>query len=230
MINCWLLAVDVVAVVGTVHQTCPPYTTTTEYEPNTCVVVCPAPMLSDGQVHAYTIVNGVLGHVAIVCNLAIFVAYMTHPWKSIYPRSNVAWLQLPYATFVLAYLLGVWLGWERIACDKCGDPDNGYAWIGCWFSHWSWCWLTAWMILFGSMSSAVWYCLVGIGLLISVSEYRMPLSNTVQAAICQVIGTVLPFVYTLALALANEFQPSGAYAPCTFPLDKVRCWLHTPTR
>ena len=78
------------------------------------------------------------------------------------------------------------------------------------------------MILFGSMSSAVWYCLVGIGLLISVSEYRMPFSNRVQAVLFQVIGTVLPFLYTLGLALANEFQHSDGYTPCTPPLDKVR--------
>jgi len=205
---------------STVHQTCPPYTTTSEFEPNTCVAVCPAPLMSDQQQHVLTIIVGVEGHVAICCTLLVFFAYMTHPWKASYPRSSVAWLQVPLFLASVAIVIGVWVGWEKVGCDKCSDPNNGYTWIGCWFSHWSWCWVSAWLLFFASLSAAVWYCLVGVGLLISISTVRVPLSDRAQAVIFHILGTVIPFLYAASFGLADQFISNG-YGPCFVSSSKV---------
>ena len=204
-----------------VYQTCPPYTSTTEYEPNTCVAVCPTPLLSDYQIHVMTIVNGVFGHVAIFCCLLIIVSYLTHPWKSSYPRSSVAWLQFPLLAVMVVIVLGVWVGWDTVSCDKCGDKNNGYTWIGCWFSHWSWCWVGGWLAIFGALSATLWYNLVAVGILQSISAVRIKLPIWMQATSFHVVGTVLPFLYTAALAMADELNPSGGYGVCFVSATKA---------
>jgi len=200
--------------------------------------VCPTPLLSDYQVHVQTIVNGVFGHAGILCCLLIIVSYMTHPWKSSYPRSSAAWLQFPIMAVMIAIVLGVWVGWYTVSCDKCGEANNGYTWIGCWFSHWSWCWVGGWLAIFGAMSGAVWYNLVAIGILQSISAVRIKLPVWIQATTFHVLGTLCPFLYTAGLAMAEEINPSGGYGVCFLSATKVRwtlslSWsvcMHTQTR
>ena len=189
------------------------------------MIVCPTPFLSDHQVHIYTTVSAVFGHVGIACALLILLAYMTHPWKSSFPRSSVAWLQIPIIAAVVSQVIPVWVGWETAVCDKCGDPNNGYTWIGCWLSHWSWCWLGGWLLYWGAISGVVWYNLVAIGIFQSLSSLRFDLPRWLQITLFHIVGYVLPFILVAVVALNDDIQPTGGYEVCFVNTEKVRARL-----
>ena len=205
-----------------VHQSCPPDTAPSEFEPNTCSAVCPLPYRSEYQLHVAKILPAVLGHIGIACSIMIFLAYMTHPWKSSFPRSSVAWQQLSAIAATTAQVIPVWVGWESACCDKCGDPNNGYTWIGCWFSHWSWCWLGGWLFYWGAMSAVTWYNLVAIGILQSISSLRINAPRWLQIATFHIVGYVLPFILVAVVALNDDIKPTGGYVVCFPDGNKVR--------
>jgi len=75
------------------------------------------------------------------------------------------------------------------------------------------------------MSGAVWYNLVAIGILQSISAVRIKLPVWIQATTFHVLGTLCPFLYTAGLAMAEEINPSGGYGVCFLSATKVRWTL-----
>jgi len=195
------------------------------YPPYSCVQACPNAFLTDGQVHALTIVTAVLGHVALFSCLVVLVAYATHPWRSRFPRSTPGWLFVPLTSVTLSRLMGVWVGWETYTCDRCGDPNNGYTWIGCWFSHWSWCWLGGWLGYWGGLSTAVWYSLVALSIFLSLSR-KTRLPWWLGATMFQLLGNGTALIPLVAIALTDNLKPTGNFFPCLPDVQKVREYHH----
>jgi hypothetical protein len=207
---------------------CPP---DTKLDGQICSPACPSPVYSQEMYSSFSLMQQIVGWCSFSTAAVLLLLYLLHPRFRLFPSNIVMWLAVATMPLSLGFMLPSFTGsidqvlcgdTESFSVQALDDPGQSIAKGGV-------CQFQGWLILYGSLSTAIWWALYGINTLhvaISSRMFKRTKGNNVpQQLFYHSLAWGIPLIACIIAISAGKLEYNLGYTYCFVSSSDSRGWL-----